>query len=221
MATGEQPDSAPPARQKGARFSLATLLSAIIIGGLVAHAIVANRQLDELKAENNRLRVQAGLKLDISDPDALHILRHHQKDFEGQWKWRLYVPGPRHVLKCSLPGTVIGDISIPLECKSFKLPMGEFELEATFTDTGTGKGSLLLSIGGQSYRIDGYDPDLLTRSTWSSNFERQTRIIYLHGSPEYLIFVRKSVLSPNGEPDVRDPRPMPGLSIWIEDVRNN
>jgi hypothetical protein len=213
-------ESAPTKPRWRPRFSLAALLSATVMAGLVFHSVVAHRMLEAVKAENDRLKIELGEKLLITDPGALGLRQKHY-EFDSPWLWRLYVPKEqKYALRCTLPSVMYcGDDNYnSIKSKRFPLPAGEFDVDVHFEQHKSGSQTMVVGIASYVWRIEGYDPGLLNGCVWTGNKERRTtrEIGWTPGWTETLINARKLVLKSNGEVDHDSKEPTAGILIWIE-----
>ncbi len=100
------PGNAPlaAAAPRRLRFSLLTLLLLLTIAALAVALWQLNAELAPLRAENKRLREEAG-ELIIEDRAWLHAVQAPKPD-ALTWKWRLWVPDVPQYQVCVLGGRV-------------------------------------------------------------------------------------------------------------------
>ena len=121
----------PQSKRPRVQFSLSLLLAMSLITAAIIHWIFTERELRSVKAENERLRIELGTKLEIKNPALIYVRSRQQADVVLR-RWRIYLPpGYPQRLRLSKPGTIVSDNDRPPKNpgQSILLPIGEFDLD--------------------------------------------------------------------------------------------
>ena len=201
------------------RFSLVSLIWMTITAGALLLAFLSYRETQQLRVENQTLRVKLGA-LDIKDPKKMYA-RAAQTMEDREWRWRIYLPRKHwYCIGVSLERIPVSGAVVEGNTSTRELEAGEYEIRATVVKDAQGKWQIVVQEpqSKSAYSVDesvakwvngnSYDSSGVTDKT--EEFDPGQRVEFLR--------LRQAQKTSYGS--TTDPSPCHGLLLWLQEVGN-
>ena len=187
-----------------------------ITAGALLLAFLSYRETQQLRVENQTLRVKLGA-LDIKDPKKMYA-RAAETLGDREWRWRFYVPRKHwfrlHTIleKIPISGLIDGNSG------SFELDAGEYEIQVAAKKGKAGICDVVIvpPKGRTIFSIEEAHAQWIIGGSFDTSGVTETTSEYEPGNPIEFLRLRQSMKISNGS--MTDPNPCDGLLIWMQEI---